>query len=286
MPDVKDAPIFIGGLFKSGTSLLRAMVGQHSAIASGLETYWFDVDWAAGRGRDGEPLAQYIAERAAYFDEDPAHAAAMAAEATGIEDFLGRLLSGHAARLGKRRWAEKTPGNVLHMDRILAHWPNARILHIVRDPRDVFASLREAGKWDTVEAFASRWCTFLGAAEGHKRTLGLGPDRYLEVRYERLVRDPEEAMGEVIAFLGEDWEPACAAFDGKPDDFEKVRAATGKASTTLKSLAAPLNDARMGLWRRVLDEAELAAVRAAAEAAGLAPLYDRIIAETPYGEAA
>ena len=41
------APIFIGGMFKSGTSLLRAMLGQHSAIASGLETYWFDWDWAA-----------------------------------------------------------------------------------------------------------------------------------------------------------------------------------------------------------------------------------------------
>jgi hypothetical protein len=286
MPGMNHGPIFIGGLFKSGTSLLRAMVGQHSAIASGLETYWFDVDWAAGRGRQGEPLSQYIAERAAYFDEDPAQAAAMAAEAAGIEDFLGRLLMGHAARLGKRRWAEKTPGNVLHMDRILAHWPDARILHIVRDPRDVFASLREAGKWDTVDAFASRWCTFLGAAERHKRSLDLSTKRYLEVRYERLVLNPEDAMRDVIAFLGEGWEPACAAFDGKPDDFEKVRAATGKESTTLKSLAAPLTDDRIGLWRRVLDETELAAVRTAADGAGLTALYDRILAETPDGAAA
>lgn len=283
---MSDAPIFIGGLFKSGTSLLRAMVGQHSAIASGLETYWFDVDWAAGLGRGGELLSQYVAERAGYFDEDPDRAQAMAAEAAGIEDFLGRLLSAHAARLGKRRWAEKTPGNVLHMDRILAHWPDARMLHIVRDPRDVFASLREAGKWDTVDAFASRWCTFLGTAEAHKRNLGLGPGNYLEVRYERLVLQPEEAMREVIAFLGEAWEPACAAFAGKADDFEKVRAATGKESTTLKSLAEPLNDARVGLWRRVLSEADVAAVRAAAASAGLAALYDRIVAETLHGAAA
>ena len=91
---------------------------------------------------------------------------------------------------------------------------------------------------------------------------------------------------DVIAFLGEGWEPACAAFDGKPDDFEKVRAATGKESTTLKSLAAPLTDDRIGLWRRVLDETELAAVRTAADGAGLTALYDRILAETPDGAAA
>jgi hypothetical protein len=108
----------------------------------------------------------------------------------------------------------------------------------------------------------------------------------LEVRYERLVLNPEDAMRQVIAFLGEDWEPACAAFEGKPDDFEKVRAATGKESTTLKSLAAPLTGARVGLWRRVLNQADLAAVRAAADGAGLATLYDRIIAETPDGAAA
>lgn len=40
---VNNAPIFIGGLYKSGTSLLRAMLGQHSNIASGLETFWFDL---------------------------------------------------------------------------------------------------------------------------------------------------------------------------------------------------------------------------------------------------
>src|SRR3954462_15875967 len=43
------APIFVGGMFKSGTSLLRAMLGQHSAIASGLESYWVDWNWSARR---------------------------------------------------------------------------------------------------------------------------------------------------------------------------------------------------------------------------------------------
>ena len=61
------APVFIGGMFKSGTSLLRAMLGQHRNIASGLETYWFEVDPRAGLGRDGEPIGPYLARLAAYY---------------------------------------------------------------------------------------------------------------------------------------------------------------------------------------------------------------------------
>ena len=54
--DPKTSPIFIGGLFKSGTTLLRAMLGQHSAIASGLETQWFKMDWEKIRNEKSELL--------------------------------------------------------------------------------------------------------------------------------------------------------------------------------------------------------------------------------------
>jgi hypothetical protein len=44
--------IFIGGMFKSGTSLLRVMLGQHLAISAGLETAWFQLDWDSGLAAD------------------------------------------------------------------------------------------------------------------------------------------------------------------------------------------------------------------------------------------
>ena len=59
------APIFIGGMFKSGTTLLRAMLGQHSAIASGLETYWFDWNWSQ---RDSAEMKRTLERLAGYFD--------------------------------------------------------------------------------------------------------------------------------------------------------------------------------------------------------------------------
>ena len=53
-------PIFVGGYFKSGTSLLRALLGQHPDIASGLETHWFAIDPSAGIGRAGETLSAHV----------------------------------------------------------------------------------------------------------------------------------------------------------------------------------------------------------------------------------
>jgi len=50
------SPIFVGGYFKSGTSLLRALLGQHPDVASGLETHWFAIDPKRQLGRHGEAL--------------------------------------------------------------------------------------------------------------------------------------------------------------------------------------------------------------------------------------
>ncbi|MBT5190889.1 MAG: hypothetical protein HOM07_00975, partial [Rhodospirillaceae bacterium] len=62
------SPIFIGGLMRSGTTLFRAMLSQHSAIASGLETHWFDIDWPNQQARGGEPLREYLHRIGDFFE--------------------------------------------------------------------------------------------------------------------------------------------------------------------------------------------------------------------------
>ncbi len=275
MPESPTTPIFIGGLFKSGTSLLRAMLGQHPNIAAGLETNWFEIDWPAGCGRAGEPLADYVGRTGGFFGLDPSAAEALAATSKDVVAFVDGLLGGYAARQGKRRWAEKTPGNILHVARIREAWPGARILHIVRDPRDVFASLRQAGKWDTTAEFSSRWCAFLGAAAA------VGGADLLELRYEDLVTSPAATMRRVLEHLDESWQPEVARFAGRADDFEQVLAATGKASTTLERLSEPLTERRVGIWQGLIGDDELAGLRAAAAERGLGDLYDRIVSQTP-----
>lgn len=273
------APIFVGGMYKSGTSLLRLMITQHRNIAGGLETYWFEVDPVKGIGRGGEPIAAYIERSAAYFGLPMGEVTGFASGCPDAETFLDRLMTAVSTRKGKPRWAEKTPGNIAHSHRIVRYWPDARIVHIVRDPRDVYASLREAKKWDNAEAFGSRWSAKFSGNEDGLRRGTLRPDNYYEVRYEALVLRPEQTMCELIAFLGEPWDPACAEFSGRDDEYEIVRAQTGKASTTLARLRNPLSDSRVGLWTQV-PPGELQAVREYVGKQGLGARYDQIVSST------
>ncbi|MFW5857403.1 MAG: sulfotransferase family protein [Planctomycetota bacterium] len=282
-------PVFIGGVFKSGTSLLRVMLGRHPHIASGLETYWFDLPWP-GLGETQhmlpEPVRRPIAplpeqlDRLARFYEIPLPDVERMANAAGTpEAFLDEFLSAYAARCGKLRWLEKTPGNVLHLDRLYGHWPRAKVIHIIRHPLDVFASAKEAGKWDTPEVFGTIWTAFFGAVEDAKQS-GLATDnRLLEIRYETLVQDPEATMRAVLSFLGERWDPAVARHDGDRSDYEKVLAVSGKASTTLERLGDPISDSRIGIWRTIVSADERAALQSLADDAGVGKRYRQLADE-------
>jgi hypothetical protein len=267
-------------MFKSGTSLLRAMLGQHSRIASGLETYWFDLPTPPLSTAKGvEQVARTTRLLGLDVDEMLQEARAIATP----EGFLQRLMGKFAAAQNKPRWAEKTPGNVAHMDRILAAWPAARIIHVIRDPRDVYASHVAAGKLRSAEDFVRLWSGVMGAAERQKSQMPELHSCYLEVRYERLVHDPAATMKAVVSFLGEEWEDQLAVFEGKPDDYQRVLDVTGKASVTLEHLGQRLNSDRIGLWRTAVGDAGIVELAAAADEAACSMLFSRLVAETPGG---
>lgn len=258
-------PIFVGGMFKSGTSLLRALLGQHPNIASGLESYWFDIDWTDHNSDDWQRRIQTLAQ---LYEFPEAEVVALATTRPDVGAFLTDFMSKVAAREGKPRWAEKTPGNIIHAERIFELWPDARLIHILRDPRDIYASLVEAQKWSSPEAFGSRWCAMIGAAERFKANHPDDP-RFLEIRYEALTLHPVDTMREVIAFIGEPWDEAVAQFAGQADDYDRVLAVTGKASTTLERLKQPLSRDRVLLWPRVLNNEQLGAIHMQARDADL-----------------
>jgi len=273
-----DRPIFVGGMFRSGTSLLRAMIGQHPNIASGLETYWFAIDWNRREDADVQERLRRLAE---FYEFDSKDVMAMVAQSATIYAFLSKFLSAYTVRIGKSRWAEKTPGNIQHMDRIISGWPDAKIVHIIRDPKDIYASLREEKKWDSIDEFTERWCSIVGAVEGFRSKLDLSSDRYIELRYESLIADPLGTTRILFDFLGEPWSEDVARFGGKADDFEKVRTATGKTSSPLKRLTQPLMSTRVGIWRRVLSAEEVDLLRHAVTERGFGSAFRRIEQATP-----
>ncbi len=197
-----DRAIIIGGCGRSGTTLARVILNRHPNIACGRETAILcdlvnparlSVEW-------GIPEA----EIQAMVDASP-----------NIIRFCEAFFRSYAQREGKPRWADKTPRNVHAVPRILAAFPNAVFVHVVRDGRDVACSLRNHPKKDIrngkvvpvhndrpIRQCANRWLndTSLGLAfRGHPRCF--------ELRYERLVTDTENAVRELCGFIREDYSP-------------------------------------------------------------------------------
>ena len=94
------------------------------------------------------------------------------------------------------------------------------MLHILRDPRDRYASAVK--RWKTIRGRVGSgtaiWLTSVSLGE---RNLRRYPDRYKIVRYEFLVAQPAQTMQEICAFIGEDYDPEMMAMEGAqnlPDD--------------------------------------------------------------------
>lgn len=240
------APIFVIGSPRSGTTLLRLVLDSHPRISCGEETH-FLRDLHSVVGRHWDLVATYGLERDWWL-----------ARLRGLyEDFQREVLT----RSGKARWAEKDPTYTLLLDFIEELFPDALYIHLLRDGHDVVASFRDRwGYRSAARAARTEWARYVEAA----RSFGdrVGPERFLEVRYERLVADPEPEGRRLFAFLGEDFVPAVLDFD--PAEHTATtryqwftagrRAAGGETSTIYRSRVgaggASLDPLLRGLLRR------------------------------------
>lgn len=111
-----------------------------------------------------------------------------------------------AQSLGKARWGDKTPFYTPSIDVLWRLFPEAKIVHLVRDGRDVLLSHKKVS-WlsNSLPKIAAdwRWMTTICHKVGSVR----GPDFFLEIKYEDLVRQPEAILRQICAFLGEEFAP-------------------------------------------------------------------------------
>ena len=157
-PPASDAPVFVVGVARSGTTLLAAMLSAHSRLDCGPESRFFaryrHLD-AQARRRLVEPtlwpdpamelltsLRNQSHPVIGLFGlaEDEVRAW-LAARPPALPTILESLTELHAQKAGKPRWIEKTPRHLLMTDTLRRLWPQARIVRIVRDPRDTAVSL-------------------------------------------------------------------------------------------------------------------------------------------------
>jgi hypothetical protein len=218
------APVFIGGLHRSGTSLLRAIVGSHPEVALYERDLplWTDLYGQFCEADFNDPatvdqlLEEILAQEKAQEAEIPLAPEAVRgrlAEAGPLD--CGRVfrafLEEYAAAAGRPRWGLKTPHNEFHAEAIFAAEPGAKMLHVLRDPRDVAVShqryKRRRLHYDP-EVHIERWRESVCLAEANVRRYA---GHYLTVRYEDLVLEPEPAVRRICAFLELDYRPELLA---------------------------------------------------------------------------
>lgn len=213
----KEKAIFIGGCGRSGTTLLRIILGRHPIVWSGPElNIHANILEAHYRRYPFLPKKAYllydeevIKELASKFKVNKEEIINIRDKSTSLPHFIDLLFSTLSSRAGKSRWIEKTPKNVTALDFIFSYFPEATFIHVIRDGRDVAASLRNHPKHFIVDGVAlpslinrpieesvGRW---LSDVEAGKRFRG--HPRYTEVRYEDLVERPEEVISSLLSVL-------------------------------------------------------------------------------------
>jgi hypothetical protein len=213
--------VFVVGAARSGTTLLQRMLNAHPLLAVVNETYWLPRKY---RERTGLTRQGYVTPalfplllespkfgRMGFGEEDLRRIAGDGAPIRYV-DFVRRLFDEYARRRGKQLAGDKTPGYVRRMSQLHELWPDAKVVHIIRDPRDVCLSLldwsggeRAAGQfgtWQLDPTVSSALYWRYSVAMGREAGTDLGSDLYLEARYEDLVNSPEAELGRLCAFLG------------------------------------------------------------------------------------
>lgn len=202
-------PIFIVGFPRSGTSMIEQILSAHPAISAGGELVLAQ--------RMTEFAGQWLESRAPY--PDCLADLALPGKWQALQGFRNYYLNEvrNLAILdpGVRRFTDKMPLNEVHLGLLSLVFPEAPIVHLIRHPLDILVScycneLHHGDHFATDLMLAARhYVLVMDLVEHYRRELDL---RYLPLRYEDVVNDVEAQARRLVEFVGEAWDPRCAAF--------------------------------------------------------------------------
>lgn len=207
-------PVFVVGAPRSGTTLVRVVLDRHPNLHVAGETkvltrfraLFDEVGRDPARLRSA--LERWEQEGGRAQPEAPTagdlHALLSGLHVTA-DVVLGAIVHSASAAVGKSRGGEKTPDHFRHVDRILADFPDASVVWVLRDPRGVVASeLTLPAKWASrdPDAIVRGWVRSIEVLERAVKQHG---DRVRVVQYESLLDDPRRVLGELLEQLSLPW---------------------------------------------------------------------------------
>ncbi|HCO91739.1 MAG TPA: hypothetical protein DIT40_12280 [Alphaproteobacteria bacterium] len=239
-PSDAPRPIFILGMPRSGTTLTEQILGSHSAVTPGGE-----LNFLTRALREG--LAQQVpGARDVTRELAPPQLAGLSGDGLQAIGEVYRQwlkgIDGAAAFV-----TDKMPGNYRWIGLIAAIWPDARIIHCVRDPRDVclscFTTCFSTGhEWSYDLAELGHAYRAYAALMAHWHALL--PGRIHDVSYADLVREPEAEIHKLLDYCGLPWEARCLDFHTHP---------RAVFTASVRQVRQPLYDSSLGRWRAYAD---------------------------------
>lgn len=270
-PDSHSGPIFIVGAPRSGTTMLQYMLRSHPRLSlpTGESHFFIPLHRRAAEFGDLSARAnirkvlEAMYTQSAEFLETDLHGLRFDIERLAddlhsegrhtVRDIVAGLFEKNAAGEGKARWGDKTPYYVLQLPRIFDWFPDAQVIHLIRDGRDValslFARAHDFAVYNTYHA-AKYWEQYVTVGAEHGRKLG--PERYMELRYEDILDDQRGSMSRVCDFLGEEFQESVI-------DFKKAGNA-GKTPLVQESV----RQANQEKWRKKMTQRQIEVFESAA----------------------
>jgi len=256
------SPIIVGGCGRSGTNLMRAILDSHPQICCGPETNLFSLDIPPLPLTQPFMISDTLPKRLSWlYDLSEYEVEKLWRNCCCLAEFIECFFYLNCNKQRATIWAEKTPGNIQNLDWIFYYWPKARVIHMIRDGRDVACSLRYHPKFALIDGTIQRTNKINKIDDCLKRWIRnvragrvwLGKPNYYEVRYEDIVTAPQETLTDLFDWLKIDWDPCVLKFHEVPRELEKDPNAEG--------FQRPLYSSSISRWTRELSYEELLTAR-------------------------
>jgi hypothetical protein len=251
---------FFFGTNGSGTTLHRAIFDSHPDLAIPGESRFVArlADRYRGEGFEPERFIRDLEkdERFANWGLGSAEIGSALSDppAESYPESVRRLYALYAGKQGKTRYGDKTQSNIHHLPLLAELFPEARFVHAVRDGRDVALAHTDGTK---IEQVAVSWKRRVNAGRGAGRELG--PDRYLESRFEQLIDDTEGAVRRICDFIDLPFDSAMLTYYERAGDIVATTAVPDRHQDIYLPPTKGLRD-----WRRELSDDQVARFEALA----------------------
>lgn len=237
------SPIFIVGIGRSGTSLLQSMLNAHPDVCFIPETQFLrKYVFTNQKWTSKDEIIELLSS-----DENLSRTGLDVSELITISDSFfdayQNMLKTYLSTKDKKIIGDKDPRNIDFLTKIHHHYPSAKVIHLVRDPRDVVLSRTKA-------AWSQHWPFFLHVflynaqiLRGAKLGKKLFKQNYIELKYEDLIQDAENSLKKTMKHLELEYHEDMLSFSKSAAELVSKREMQWKKETL-----GPLLKNNSGKW--------------------------------------